>query len=203
MTRTIWDPLDPILQTLEVERQKVALFFSCVPGKEASVIWPKVERFLGDASLALKPFHSLKLLRDHSLLLSRLQHYRLSPYDQVLRRLSALADLPEGRWTWSYLRGKYGFGLKTLHCIALYTDPCARVAGLDRHILRWLNSMGYPVPLTTPTVTRVYQEISQYFLKEADRVNLKPWQLDRQIWMEGRLRSAEKRNRSSISSTSA
>lgn len=75
-----------------------------------------------------------------------------------------------------------GIGPKTARFFVAWTRPDARVAVLDRHVLRWLEREGYAgVPRSTPT-GRAYAKWEGVFLEEADRREVSPRELDLEIW---------------------
>jgi len=75
-----------------------------------------------------------------------------------------------------------GIGPKTARFFIAWTRPDARVAVLDRHVLRWMRENGHPdAPVGTPTGRR-YAEIERAFLAEADRRGKTPRELDLEIW---------------------
>ena len=76
-----------------------------------------------------------------------------------------------------------GIGPKTSRFFIAWTRPDARVAVLDRHVLRWLRARGHDVPEETPPPRR-YAEIERTFLEEADRRGKTPRELDLEIWSE-------------------
>jgi len=75
-----------------------------------------------------------------------------------------------------------GVGPKTARFFIAWTRPNARVAVLDRHVLRWLRENGYPdAPKKTPT-GKQYLELERAFLKEAKKRGKTPRELDLEIW---------------------
>lgn len=86
------------------------------------------------------------------------------------------------------LESVHGIGPKTARFFLLWTrganaPPCA---ALDVHVLRWLRSIGYNAPQHTPSSSTKYAELETAFLREAEKRNLTPAQLDAQIWEAGR-----------------
>ena len=79
----------------------------------------------------------------------------------------------------------YGIGKKTSRCFILHSREGARVAGLDTHILKFLNTLGVAnVPKSTPTSSKEYLRLEQEFLKLADKYEMKPSDLDLLVWNE-------------------
>lgn len=74
-----------------------------------------------------------------------------------------------------------GIGPKTARCFLIHSRPNQKLAGLDVHILRFLKDKGYNVPKSTPTGKR-YAEIEQYFIREAEKANMKIADFDLKIW---------------------
>lgn len=76
-----------------------------------------------------------------------------------------------------------GIGPKTARFFVLHSRKDARVAVLDRHVMRWLSEQGVPGVLTyaTPASKKRYLELEREFLRRCP-----PWQtpaqLDLEIW---------------------
>jgi thermostable 8-oxoguanine DNA glycosylase len=75
----------------------------------------------------------------------------------------------------------HGIGPKTSRFFLMWVDPDIECAALDTHILKWLNAKGHDVPRSTPSKKK-YVAIEKIFLKEAAERDLKPVELDWQIW---------------------
>jgi len=63
----------------------------------------------------------------------------------------------------------------------MHTRPNVRHAGLDTHLLKWLKSLGYKVPASTPT-GKVYKRLESVFLAIADALEMSAAELDLAIW---------------------
>jgi thermostable 8-oxoguanine DNA glycosylase len=74
-----------------------------------------------------------------------------------------------------------GIGPKTARFFVAWTRPDARVAVLDRHVLRWMRELGYDAPVATPA-GRKYLELEAFFIAEADLRGKTPRELDLEIW---------------------
>lgn len=78
-----------------------------------------------------------------------------------------------------------GIGMKTASYFILHTRKDARIACLDRHVMRWLSSKGHEgLPDNTPPTTTRYLRVEALFLQYADELKMTPAQLDLQIWNE-------------------
>lgn len=78
-----------------------------------------------------------------------------------------------------------GFGLKSASMFLLYTRHNMRLAALDTHVLQWLAKQpgASHVPKSTPS-GKLYLELEQQFCEHADRLGMKPADLDWKIWSE-------------------
>lgn len=74
-----------------------------------------------------------------------------------------------------------GIGKKTSRCFLTHSRPNQRLAGIDTHMLKWLKSLGYEVPESTPQ-GRKYKEIEKLFLNLADKFQMSPAELDLTVW---------------------
>lgn len=75
----------------------------------------------------------------------------------------------------------HGIGPKTARCFIIHTRENARHAGIDTHLLKWLKSLGYKVPMSTPS-GRTYMRLERIFLLLADVLGMTPAKLDLAIW---------------------
>jgi len=80
-----------------------------------------------------------------------------------------------------------GIGKKTSRCFILHSRPNQQYAGLDIHILKFLSDKGYKVPKATPA-GRKYDQVEQFFLKEAKKAGKPVSEFDLAIWNEYRSR---------------
>ena len=80
------------------------------------------------------------------------------------------------------LEGIYGIGPKTSRFFVLHTQPNARCACLDTHILKFLRDQGHDAPKITPSSKRQYRFLEGLFLKECDKRKVDPKTFDLKIW---------------------
>ena len=81
------------------------------------------------------------------------------------------------------LESVFGIGRKTSRCFIIHSRKNARYAGLDTHILKFLNAEGVPnVPKSTPSTKKDYLRLEQEFLSLADKNKMAPADLDLQVW---------------------
>lgn len=79
----------------------------------------------------------------------------------------------------------HGIGKKTSRCFILHSRKNAKAAGLDTHILKFLDIIGVPnVPKSTPSSNKEYLRLEQEFLKACDHYKMKPAELDLRVWNE-------------------
>lgn len=77
-----------------------------------------------------------------------------------------------------------GISFKTSRFFILHTRKNAGVACLDRHILKYMKSLGYDVPDNTPQSKKKYLQIEQWFLTHATAINKDPAEWDLAIWVK-------------------
>jgi thermostable 8-oxoguanine DNA glycosylase len=75
-----------------------------------------------------------------------------------------------------------GIGPKTSRLFILHTRPKQRLAVLDVHILKDLQSRGHTVPDNTPSSSKRYAEIEQLCLRYADKEGMTPADWDLSTW---------------------
>lgn len=79
------------------------------------------------------------------------------------------------------LESVFGIGPKTARCFVMHTRPNVRHAGLDTHVLKWLKSLGFNTPNSTPK-GKLYTELENIFLNLCDKMNMDVATLDLAIW---------------------
>lgn len=79
------------------------------------------------------------------------------------------------------LESVFGIGPKTARCFVMHTRPNVRHAGLDTHVLKWLKSLGFEVPNSTPR-GKLYIELENIFLGLCDEMGVDVATLDLAIW---------------------
>ena len=80
------------------------------------------------------------------------------------------------------LEAIHGIGPKTARFFLMWTNPEARYAALDTHILKYLRSLGHAAPKSTPPAGSIYRRLELAFIAEADRQGKTPRELDYEVW---------------------
>lgn len=177
-----------------VWRNKEAFLLFCiaVAGKNSRQTQQRVEELLSPCDRRIvnepdaSPFEHLRNLIASCKLLEELQAHGFGQYTKLLRAFTeaATSDLDLDRVTVEQLERIHGVGPKTSRYFIMRTQPTARVAALDTHILRWLrDEMGHEdVPESTPSEGPQYERVERLFLEEARRLRKRPSRLDAEIW---------------------
>jgi hypothetical protein len=169
------------------------LFGICVAGKGAKQTQAKVEALLED----MRPLCSLRCQRSKPMpagpfacvaaamhfgnLGTFLRKHRLGQYTRIEKAFRAAVKLDLGNISIEALETVPGLGPKTARMIAMYGLSNSEVAVLDTHILKFLRSLGYKAPKSTPS-GRKYAELERIFLEEVKKRNISPADLDTEIW---------------------
>ncbi len=107
---------------------------------------------------------------------------RSGSYRRLTRCLDELSQLDLATATVEVLEGVHGIGPKTARFWVMWTQPGARYAALDTHILKYLRSLGHDAPKSTPQAGPVYRRLEQIFLAQADMLGKTPRELDYEVW---------------------
>lgn len=83
------------------------------------------------------------------------------------------------------LESVWGLGPKSVRCFLIHTRKNQQLAGLDRHVLRYLSELGHKVPKSTPN-KKQYLEIEKIFIELAKSVGKTISELDLEIWTKYR-----------------
>jgi hypothetical protein len=164
------------METVELEWRLI--YAMIVAGKSAKFANAAVARLRRYAAPAASPIAFLSLFSGF------LETARVGRYTLIARGLRFLREARIDLRTCSpaELEAVPGIGPKTSRFFIVWTRPDARVAVLDRHVLRWMRENGHPdAPEGTP-MGRRYADLERAFLAEADRRGLTPRELDLEIW---------------------
>lgn len=195
------DPFDLELLHDRFMQEALFIFGIFVAGKGAVVAWPKTKTFLeevveynlGGARIAT-PFEYCDHLQLVGELDSTLLRIKVGQYQRIGPALKACGKLSRQPWHFRALQEVPGVGLKTAKLVELYSvafgvpDRGGRCACLDIHVLRdmktWptVKRLGVKVPHAAPQDRLLYEVLEVIFLHEADRRDMTPWQLDKQLW---------------------
>jgi len=166
-------------------RQHQLIYSIIVAGKSASFAREAMKRLFRDED---PPFVTVREWIRKGCLMRKLKAARTGNYTKLskaLRQLISTENLDLTQCAVSDLEAIHGIGPKTARFFVLWTQPEARCAALDVHILRWLRSLGHDAPKQTPASRKCYLELENIFLNEASIRHFTPAELDRKIWDAG------------------
>jgi hypothetical protein len=164
----------------DYELEEIILFWVLAAGKKATTASLSLDKFLDNKSI--KPFELIKLkgLIDLPFLMKScgigcfnnksITFWQLANSNLDLRSCTA-EDLEKIK----------GIGMKTSRCFIIHSRQNARYAGLDTHVLKYLSSLGYNVPKSTPNGKK-YLEIEEIFLQLAEKSGKTIAEFDLEIW---------------------
>ncbi len=178
--------IDPLRITnydrTDAELEEFILFCIAVAGKNAKNTAEALGRFL---PTGISPFTWIDSYFSFNLE-PTLKRYGFGCYRARARSFAAIASsgLDLRTCTVQDLMRYPGIGPKTARFFVLHSRKDARVAVLDRHVLRWLARQGVAgVPANTPASAKQYTRLEAEFLRLCP-----PWntaaQLDLEIWTE-------------------
>lgn len=170
--------------------EELILWWVLAAGKNGITAAKILDKFLTRAKYKytnLSPFELIKQMGDNELI-SSLLIAGAGCYTIKARAFRELANSNLNLRTCSTddLENIFGIGCKTSRCFIIHSRPNQQLAGIDRHLLRWLKDKGYKnIPTSTPSKKR-YKEIEQIFLKEVKKSGKSVAELDLEIWNEYR-----------------
>lgn len=136
------------------------------------------------------PFTTLETMINRGTLDKKLKKARTGQYHRVGAALRGVAEAAQridpdpGTWSIQDLEGIPGVGPKTARWFYLVVHPGARVAAIDTHVLKFLRDQGVEAAdrKGTPPPGPVYIELEERFVHLADRLDIRPAELDRFVW---------------------
>ncbi len=111
-----------------------------------------------------------------------LRSNRTGSYGRLLKCFPGLIQLSPLTCTIQQLEAIHGVGPKTARFFIMWTRPDAMCAALDTHVLKWLRSLGYDAPKSTPQAGTQYDELERAFLHEAQQRGKTPRDMDFEVW---------------------
>lgn len=176
----------------DAELEERILFWVAVAGKNAQVQAHKVDGFitllrtLSKESDSWTPFELIRATGS-DLVRWTAKNVKIGKYNTLVpcyvRLASSTIDLRA--CSVEDLMKFPGIGPKTARCFILHSRAGARLAGLDRHIMRFLASRGYTRSIGTPGNPREYARLEAIFLKECDKYHMAPADFDLMLWKVG------------------
>lgn len=177
--------------TAELEER--IMFWVAVAGKNANTQAHKLDEFLALMRDGVRrPYSPFELIRrtldvDKTLVL-HMKAVGLGKYSLMERAYTMLARSKWDLRTVSVetLETVPGIGPKTARCFVLHSREGARVAGLDRHVMRYLAAKGHcPDGQLAPGSPKEYARLEQAFLTECDTYGMTPADFDLMLWKIG------------------
>lgn len=163
------------------ELQSLILFWILAAGKTAS----GSERILNELLIKQSlPFTQLQKFTQKELSI-QLQKLGCGCFNNKARSIYEIVNSNFDLKTCSIdeLESIFGIGKKTSRGFILHTRKNAKYAVLDVHILKFLNSEGYPdIPKSTPSNKFEYTRLEKYFLSICRQKRISPSKFDLKIW---------------------
>lgn len=177
------------------ELEELLMFCIVVAGKTAHIQASKLDNFLIESKESLKfiypensfdnssPFEILSLLKRNDILLFEIVKAKLGQYNKIYNAFDYLVNnkIDLSTCTTEELEKIPGVGLKTSRFFILHSRQINSIAVLDVHILKFLGTLGYDVPKTTPNKKKYYY-LEEKFLEYCKLKNIQPAEADLEIW---------------------
>jgi thermostable 8-oxoguanine DNA glycosylase len=166
--------------------EEMILFWVLVAGKNARTTVRMLDNLFTalHKQCSIKDLQPFDLFRNYSGSLEEL--LKSVGFGCQKTKAKAIRDLVSGdldlkTCTIEQLEKIHGIGPKTARCFVMHTREGSRHAGIDTHILKWLKSLGYKTPTSTPT-GKSYYRLECIFLAIADLMEMSPADLDLAVW---------------------
>jgi len=181
------------------ELEEVILFWVLAAGKNGTTAARCLDTLMRKiGGYIFGPFNALRLelnnqdagwlpFGSQKKLTSWLEESGIGCYTHKARTISELvkSDLNLRTCSAEELETIYGIGMKTSRCFIIHSRPMALYAGLDTHILKFLDTVGVEsVPKHTPSSKKEYLRLERAFLMQAEKCRKSPAELDLIIWNE-------------------
>lgn len=178
MPNYLVDPTDITDYNLTVpELELTLLFWIFAAGKNGKTAAKCLENLLNSWHQdGLTPFQIIKRIPD---LPQELRKHGVGCFNNKARTLKELLDSNIDLKDCSVddLEEIKGIGCKTSRCFLIHSRQNQKLAGLDRHVLKFLDDLGYQVPKSTPTKKK-YKDLESLFLSltnDSAKLDLEIW----------------------------
>jgi len=176
--------------------EQFLMFCMLVAGKRSDVQRRKLTAFLRQSIATTfnaetvtlvpegSPFDWIRKLDRHDSLEAACRKHRLGKYSTLVPGFRDLARSDVGflNTDKEELQKFSGIGPKTSQYFLMRTGQLEDAAALDTHILSWLQEQGYDAPDETPPAGPEYERLQDVFVKEAEKRDITPSELDAKIW---------------------
>jgi thermostable 8-oxoguanine DNA glycosylase len=169
----------------EEDLQEFLVFSVCVAGKTAFIMEKLVNNFIYDSMLYEKgmlPFEVIRRIINNRVLEEEMRRARLGKYTLLKKCFPELIDINVKTCTIEDLENIKGIGRKTSRFFLMHSREGFQCAALDTHILKYLRSLGYDAPKSTPGNDREYRRLEEIFIYEANQANKSVADYDLEIW---------------------
>jgi thermostable 8-oxoguanine DNA glycosylase len=168
----------------EDELQLALLFWICAAGKKASTAARNLDRLLSHGREKFGSEEPFEIVRRFGNDLSdELKSHGIGCYNNKSKSMLDLTarGLDLKTCSVSDLELVRGIGPKTARCFLLHTRRGVRFAGLDTHLLKFMRTLGYNAPKTTP-IGKSYLRLEDEFLKLVDMSGMSVSKVDLLVW---------------------
>lgn len=176
--------VDPSIVTnytrTDAELELYWLFCQVVAGKTARTQAKALDKFLSIEPTG-SPFARIQTMVNKGTLEANLNTARLGQYTRLTKGFTQSLSLDLRNCTVDQLKMITGVGDKTARFFLIHSRPNQDIAVLDRHVVKYLGTLGYTVPEGTPG-PKQYPVLEQAFLAEAKKANMTPADFDLMLW---------------------
>lgn len=147
------------------ELEELILFWILAAGKNGKTASICLERLLISLGKEASPFQMI-LSFGYELLPERMKNCGIGCYNGKAKTIWDLvhSNLDLTICSCDDLEKIKGIGCKTSRGFIVHSRKIADYAVIDRHLLSYLKTLGYDVPLSTPSNKKTYSEIEKLFL---------------------------------------
>jgi thermostable 8-oxoguanine DNA glycosylase len=169
-------------QTKEQLEESI-LFWVCAAGKKATTAAKSLSNLLNKWSNGSSPFETIRKIIKKTNLSDEMRKHGIGCYSAKAKTFVYIVNskIDLAKCTLEELESIPGIGPKTARCFLIHSRKNQSYAGLDTHVLKFLNDLGYQVPKSTPTKKK-YLQLENEFIKICKRSGLSIAELDLKIW---------------------
>lgn len=166
--------------------QELIVFWILVAGKPArriAPVWDQMLRRIRKETGYRLPFKALACYTEEQLV-NMIKEYGIGCQSLKANALYTIVrrQIDLRTCTAEELERIRGIGRKTSHCFIMHTRRDTAYAGLDTHVLHFLNDLGFKVPRSTPGSDKQYKRVQSIFLNVVKAIGRTASEFDLLVW---------------------
>jgi len=178
------DPFDCTdFERTDAELEEFLLFCVAVAGKTALQIADALKRFLNKVE-GSTPFDRIRKMIQTDTLLANIIGSKIGKHKLLTKAFGQIVEAGLDLRTClpADLEQIHGISFKTSRYFIVHSRSTTNLAAIDTHMLKYLGSLGYKVPKTTPSNAKQYERLERIVITLARQNQMTLADFDLSVW---------------------